>query len=120
MNQAKSLDDLKLVVKQFCEEREWDQFHGPKDLAIGISTEANELLDLMRFKSDSEIIEKMQDQTQRAEFEHELADVLFFVLRFAQRFEFDLDACLKLKMEVNARKYPVHTAKGSNKKYNEK
>ena len=51
----KTIQELTVMVKKFCEERDWDQFHNPKDLAIGISTEANELLDIFRFKSDEDM-----------------------------------------------------------------
>lgn len=111
--------DLQKMVQEFCSERDWDQFHQSKDLAIGISTEANELLELFRFKSDSEIEEKYKEESFRSEVSHELADVLFFILRFAQRNQIDLSWALKTKMALNAQKYPVELAKGSNKKYNE-
>lgn len=114
-----NISDLTGLVKEFCAEREWDQFHGPKDLAIGISTEANELLELFRFKSDAEIINKLTETKYRENVEDEIADVLFFVLRFAELNHIDLVGALKNKISKNASKYPVALAKGSNKKYNE-
>lgn len=107
------------AVRKFCEEREWDQFHPPKDLAIGLSTEANELLDLFRFKSDAAIAERMQDSEFKEKVSDELADVFFFVLRFAQMNGVNLESALLKKLKKNAEKYPIETAKGSNKKYNE-
>lgn len=107
------------AVRKFCEEREWDQFHPPKDLAIGLSTEANELLDLFRFKSDAAIAERMQDSEFKEKVSDELADVFFFVLRFAQMNGINLERALLKKLKKNAEKYPIETAKGSNKKYNE-
>lgn len=114
-----TINELKNIVKKFCEEREWDQFHNPKDLAIGISTEANELLDLFRFKSDAEINEIMQNYKKREKIGEELADIFYMALRFAQRFDFDISNELKEKMKKNVDKYPIEKAKGSNKKYNE-
>ena len=113
------LQELQQIIRQFCEERDWDQFHTPKDLAIGISTEAAELLDLFRFKSESQIQQLLATPDSRKKIEHELADVFFFLLRFAERNDIDLDKALKLKIQQNAEKYPIATAKGSNKKYNE-
>ncbi|MNY14270.1 hypothetical protein D3C86_1474390 [compost metagenome] len=106
-------------VRNFCEERDWDQFHPAKDLAIGLSTESNELLDLFRFKSDAAIAEKMQTPEFKEKVSDELADVFFFVLRFAQMNQIDLAQALESKIVKNGFKYSIETAKGSNKKYNE-
>ena len=106
-------------VKKFCEVRDWDQFHNAKDLAIGISTEANELLDLFRFKSNKEVLNKFKNKKDKTDIENELADVFFFVLRFAQMNNIDLAEALNTKMKISDKKYPVAKAKGSNKKYTE-
>lgn len=113
------IEELKDKVKNFCEQRDWDQFHPPKDLAIGVSTEAAELLDLFRFKSDSEIEKKMSEEDFQRKVQNELADVFFFILRFAQKNSIDLSEALTSKLALNSEKYPVSRAKGSNKKYNE-
>ena len=114
-----TIKDLSEKVKLFCEERDWDQFHNPKDLAIGISTEANELLDIFRFKSVEDMEKIFQESEKKDHVEDEIADVLFFVLRFAQMNNIDLNAALEKKIGKNSRKYSVETAKGNNKKYNE-
>lgn len=111
------LNELIESIKEFCEKRDWDQYHNPKDLAIGISTEAAELLDLFRFKNGDEIQQTITNK--REHIEDELADVLFFVLRFAQMNDIDLKKALEHKMAKNAAKYPVDKVKGNNKKYNE-
>lgn len=114
-----TLKELKDKVKTFCERRNWDQFHNPKDLAIGVSTEANELLDLFRFKRDEDTKEIMSNISKRQMIGEELADILYFLLRFAQMNDFDLANELEKKIKKNAIKYPIKKAKGSNKKYNE-
>ncbi len=111
------LNELIDSIKEFCQQRDWDQYHNPKDLAIGISTEAAELLDLFRFKNGDEIQQTITNK--REHIEDELADVLFFVLRFAQMNDIDLKKALEHKMVKNAAKYPVDKVKGNNKKYNE-
>ena len=111
------INELIEVIKEFCEQRDWDQYHNPKDLAIGISTEAAELLDLFRFKNGDEIQQTLANR--REDIEDELADVLFFVLRFAQMNDIDLKKALEHKMAKNAAKYPVDKVRGNNKKYNE-
>lgn len=114
-----AIEKLKQEIQSFCEERDWDQYHNPKDLAIGISTEANELLDIFRFKSDSDMQEILRDPVRRDAVGQELADVLFFLLRFSQMYDFGLLDELRRKMELNKQKYPVDTSKGNNRKYNE-
>jgi NTP pyrophosphatase (non-canonical NTP hydrolase) len=114
-----TLAALKERVVAFCEARDWDQFHGPKDLAIGIVTEASELLDLFRFQSDDQIAALRADPAKRARVEEELADVLFFVVRFAERWGIDLATAFDAKMARNATKYPVEKSRGSNRKYDE-
>ena len=114
-----SLRESLSAIKQFCEDRDWDQFHDPKELAIGISTESNELLDLFRFKREVDMAAMLANPVIREKISHELADIFFFLARFAQRYEFDLIDALDQKMQVNATKYPVEKAKGSNRKYNE-
>jgi NTP pyrophosphatase (non-canonical NTP hydrolase) len=106
------------MIRKFCTERDWDQFHNPKDLAIGISTEANELLDLFRFQSAQQVNDLMQDPQTLTLVQEELADVLFFVLRFAQMNGIDLQQSLVDKLAKSAVKYPIEQAKGNNQKYN--
>src|SRR5437867_12787399 len=102
MDDQVSVRELKEHVRRFCEERDWDQFHGPKDLAIGIVTEASELLEHFRFLSDDQIQRLLSTPLKRKAVEEELADILFFVLRFSQRFNIDLDQSLHKKLKMNA------------------
>ena len=114
-----SIDNLINSVKTFCEARDWDQFHGPKDLAIGVITEASELLEIFRFLSDKQAQDVFNDQHSKGDIEDEVADVLFFLLRFCQRFSIDPAQVLIRKINKLEQKYPVDKAKGSNKKYSE-
>ncbi len=114
-----SLKEMTEKVKEFCEARDWDQFHNPKDLAIGLSTEANELLSIFRFQSPEQITAMFEDAGKREHIEDELADALFFILRFAQMNDIDLAKCLDRKIERNNEHYPVEKAKGSNLKYSD-
>jgi NTP pyrophosphatase (non-canonical NTP hydrolase) len=112
-----TIAELKEQVKRFCEARDWDQYHNAKDLAIGVSTEAGELLDLFRFKSPEEVTGMFRDRGEREDIEDEVADVLFFLLRMAQMNGIDLAGAFERKMAKNDKKYPVEKARGSNKKY---
>lgn len=108
---------LQEKVQAFCEERDWDQFHGAKDLAIGAVTEASELLEIFRFQNDEQCAQILRDPAAREAIGDELADVLFFLLRFAARFDFDLPTALHRKIEKNANKYPADKSRGRNLKY---
>lgn len=119
MDNDTTIEDLKKEVKSFCDVRDWDQYHPPKDLAIGMVTEASELLDNFRFRSEEEISEMFRDDVKREDISDELSDTLFFILRFAQMYNIDLSESLKRKMKKNNNKYPVEKSKGSNKKYTE-
>jgi NTP pyrophosphatase (non-canonical NTP hydrolase) len=119
MDKDTTLSSLKQQIKEFCSEREWDQYHTPKDLAIGLLTESSELIEHFRFKSDDEIKNFFDDPEKRILICEELSDVFYFVLRFAQKYDIDLSTELHKKMKKNAQKYPVELCKGSNKKYTE-
>lgn len=114
-----TIAQLKETVRGFCAEREWDKYHGAKDLAIGMVTEASELLAHFRFKSAVEAETMMSDVKARASISDEIADVMFFLIRLCEKYGFDLTTALGSKMETNAVRYPVSKAKGSNKKYTE-
>jgi len=113
------ISELSKLVSEFCKERDWDQYHMAKDLAIGITTEASELLVLFRFKTGEEIDEFLSIQEGRRMVGQELADVLFFLLRFAERYDLNLSEELVNKLDLNRIRYPIEKARGSNKKYNE-
>ncbi|GGK56154.1 nucleotide pyrophosphohydrolase [Haloarcula sebkhae] len=112
-------DDLNKEIREFCETRDWSQYHSPKDLAIGLSTESNELLDIFRFKSQREQLEIISNPDRQSEVEDELADVLFFLLRFADLHDIDLEDALETKIEKNRERYPKEEYESSNRKYNE-
>lgn len=113
------IERLKELVKNFCEERDWDQFHNPKELAIGLSTEANELLELFRFQTEEQMQDMFGSPKMRERIEDETADVFFFLLRFAQKNGIDLEQALVRKIEKNRKKYPAELARGKNLKYTE-
>lgn len=101
-------------VVQFRDDRDWKQFHTPKDLAISMSLEAAELLEIFQWSgTDLECLEK-QDQVRE-----ELADILSYCILMADVCGFDLDAIMNEKVEKNAKKYPVEKARGTAAKYTE-
>lgn len=119
MDHKTSIHELKEKVRAFCEDRDWDQFHNAKELAIGIVTEASELLEHFRFKSEEQVNNMFKNDSKKEELTEEMADVLYFLVRLAQRYDIDLTTELDKKIMKNNEKYPVEKAKGCNKKYSE-
>ena len=105
------IEEILAKLRQFNQEREWDQFHNGKDLAIALSIESAELLEVFLWKTSEEVrIEKVKE---------ELADVLNYSFQMADKYGLNIKDIMLDKIECNAQKYPVNKAKGSAKKYNE-
>jgi len=119
MDNERKIHELKEKIKEFCEERDWDQFHGAKDLALALIIEASELLEHFRWKNNKEVEKLFLDEKKKEEIGEEMADVLYFLVRLAQKYNIDLSEALDKKMEKNKERYSVDKFKGSNKKYNE-
>lgn len=102
------LDAMTEEVRDFCDARNWRSYHTPKELAIGMATESSELLQLFRFMSDERIPEMFEDTEQRQAIEDEVADMLFFLLRFADLNGIDLPAALSSKLKRNGERYPIN------------
>ena len=112
-----NIQELTEKIIQFRDERDWSQFHTPKNLAISLSLEASEVLEHFQWKTDEEIKEYLK--THREHIADELGDVLNYLLLLANRAEIDILEAAEKKLEKNKIKYPVEKAKGSAKKYNE-
>ena len=114
-----TIAQIKAELRQFVADRDWEQYHFPKDLAIGLSIEAAELLEHFRFRSNDEISERLKDAAFLEEVGHELADVLYFVLLICNNLGLDATQTLARKMQISAARYPVDRARGKNLKYTE-
>lgn len=106
MSEIKELTDILL---RFRDERDWEQFHNPKDLALAINIEAGELLELFLWKQP--------EDANKEKVKEELADILGFCFLLAHKYGFDVQEILKEKIQANSLKYPVEKAKGNAKKY---
>ena len=105
------IHELQRFIAQFSEERDWDQFHNGKDLAIGLSIEASELLEAFLWKAPEDVdVEKVKE---------ELADVFNYALQIATKYDLDVKQIVLDKLEKNATKYPVEKARGVATKYDE-
>jgi len=106
--------DMMDKVDQFRADRDWMQFHNEKDLAISISLEASELLELFQWKNSEEVTDKKMER-----IKEELADVLIYSHMMASNLDLDIDKIMEEKLKKNEEKYPVEKSKGKNDKYDE-
>ena len=104
-------DSLLQELKKFRDERDWEQFHNPKDLALAINVEAGELLELYLWKQP--------DEADKEKVKEELADIFAFTILLADKYGFDVAEIIQEKIKKNAEKYPIDKAKGTARKYNE-
>ncbi len=112
---ATTVQELKDIIKRFVTERDWTQYHNPKNLSMSMAIEAAELMEKFQFVSNEESIEIAQSHKQ--EIAHELCDVLAYVLSFANAADIDLSSYFTEKIELNRQKYPIEKSKGSFGKY---
>jgi dCTP diphosphatase len=114
-----TLEDFQRRLRDFADERDWQQFHTPKNLAMALAGEAGELLELFQWLTPEQSSQITADPSTDEKVRHELADVLAYLLRLADLLEIDLMAALDEKMTLNAAKYPVELAKGNARKYDQ-
>jgi len=113
------LTELKNRIQQFIDERDWGKYHNPKDVAVSISIEAAELLELFQWVGDSEMAKALDDPSKLVRIKEELADVIIYCLDLATILGIDVSEAVVEKIEKNAAKYPVEKAKGEYRKYTE-
>lgn len=111
-----TIESLKNDVKKFIEEREWQQFHSPKNLSMSLASEAAEVMDLFLWCDNTESYEELEKN--RQDVEDEIADVAVVLLAFCNRHNIDLSSAIAHKRIEAARKYPVEKSKGKWTKYN--
>jgi len=111
------LDALRDQLRAFAAERDWDRFYSPKNLAMALAGEAGELLEIFQWRTEAESC--ALDPQALARAREELADVLIYLVRLADRLDVDLLAAATDKIAVNARNYPADRVRGSAKKYDE-
>ena len=109
------LDALARRLADFARERDWDQFHSPKNLAMALAGEVGELLEHFQWLTESQSFELSAEAKEAVALE--MADVLLYLVRLADKSGIDLAAAARRKLELNAKKYPVARFKGSHRKY---
>ena len=111
------LEILRDKMRAFIAERDWGQFHSPKNLAMALSVESSELVEIFQWLTEEQ--SRALDPQAKAAAGEEIADVLLYLVRIADQLGIDLVAEAQKKLEKNAEKYPVEKSRGTSKKYNE-
>ena len=119
MPKQSTLADLVAAVCRFRDERDWAQFHTPKNLAAATAIEAAELQERFLWKTDAEVDQDLADPARRAGVADEIADVVMFAMLLANRLGIDLAEAVAAKLAANERKYPVALARGNARKYSD-
>lgn len=116
---ATTIDQIKRHILAFAREREWEQFHSPKNLSMALAAESGELMEHFLWSTPEQSHAVVKDPVKRGKIADELADVVIYALEFANATGLDVAAAIEAKMKANAEKYPVEKAKGRADKYTE-
>ena len=114
-----TIAELKSRVLAFARERDWEQFHAPKNLSMALAAEAGELMEHFLWADPEASRGLAAEPKRKAKIEEELADVIIYALEFANMTGIDVAAAIEAKMASNAKKYPIDKAKGRSDKYTE-
>jgi dCTP diphosphatase len=116
---SSNFDAIDELINRFSLDRDWDQFHTPKNLLLALVSEVGELSEVFLWKSDKEVEDYLSSNQGREKISEEIADVAVYLIRLCQKLDVDLLEIIKAKMETNNSKYPIDKSKGSPKKYTE-
>ena len=118
-DEVTTVNHLKDRVREFISDRDWGQFHDPKNVSMALASEVGELLDLFRWVKSEDSFRVLEDDETRDAVRMEIADIAMFLVDFASICNIDLTTAIDEKMRINALRYPVEQAKGISKKYTE-
>ena len=111
------MKELTSEIKKFVKARDWEQFHSPKNLAIALSVESSELLEIFTWLKKDEV--QNLNESQMNSIRDEIGDILIYLINFSDKLDLDPIECAKSKLENNHHKYPAELVKGKAKKYSE-
>jgi NTP pyrophosphatase (non-canonical NTP hydrolase) len=111
-DQTVSIGDLRLAVQQFVADRDWDQYHSPKNLAMSVAIEAAELMEHFQWLAPAAARTYLEDEAVRAEVADELADILIYCLSFANSTQIDVSSAIVHKLERNRTRFPIERVRG--------
>jgi dCTP diphosphatase len=110
--------ELQRILRDFANNRDWEQFHSPRNLVSALNVEAGELLELFQWESANHVVD-VNDPETRQKIEDEIADVFIYLLRIADKLDVSLEDVAMAKIKKNAEKYPIEKSKGKAVKYTE-
>jgi len=113
-----NIEEIKNRLARFAEERDWEQFHSPKNLSMALAAEAAELLEIFQWLTEEQSIRIIDDTKEMALIRQEIADVFIYLIRLVDKLGVDLEQAVMEKIELNEVKYPKNSVKGSAVKYN--
>ncbi len=111
---------MKAKLRTFAAERNWDQFHSPKNLSMALAAEAAELLEIFQWLTDEQSKEIVANEKEMAQVRQEIADVMIYLVRLSDKLGIDIEQAVLDKIAENEKKYPIHLSKGNAVKYNKR
>lgn len=111
------IEKIQSILKNFADERDWDQFHSVKNLSMALTVEAAELLEISQWLTEEQSNKIKENPKLKSKMEDEVADVFVYLLRIASKTDINLEEAILNKIKKNAEKYPVELSKGNAKKY---
>ena len=113
-----NIDKIKNELRKFAKEREWEQFHSPKNLAMALSGEVGELSEIFQWLTEEQSYKENISDEDLEKVREEVADILLYIIRLSDKLDIDLEQAVLDKLEINKEKYPVELSKGNATKYN--
>ncbi len=115
-----NLEEIRKKLALFARARNWDQFHSPKNLSMALTAEAAELLEIFQWLTDEQSREIVNNVNEMAQVREEIADVMIYLVRLADKLNVDIEKAVLDKIELNEKKYPVELAKNNATKYSKR
>jgi dCTP diphosphatase len=115
-----NLEDIRQRLAEFARERNWDQFHTPKNLSMALAAEVAELLEIFQWLTDEQSKEIANIESEMEQIREEIADVFIYLIRLADKLDVDIEKAVLDKIAMNEKKYPVELAKDNATKYNKR
>lgn len=112
------IEKIRIRLADFAKDRNWDQFHNPKNLAMALSVEAAELLEVFQWLTAEQSTQIIQNEKEMALVREEIADIFIYLVRLTDKLEIDIEQAVIEKIRINEEKYPKELSKGNAKKYN--
>lgn len=116
-SKALDIENIKAKLREFSNNRDWEQYHSPKNLAMALSVEVAELVEIFQWSNDGGLKE-IKDPEKKKQIEEEIADIFNYLVKFVDLMEIDLEKVSLEKISLNEKKYPVEKSKGKSDKYN--